>query len=238
MAQDIAGEARIEAVASTDVQLILRLRLLIVRAANRDSLAWWDDEALTAPAGFLLERLFPVAPSWPPAAWRCVRRWRGARAPAPGLEAHCICTGWMPTTRTAWPCVMCRCCRYRIQRRRSQPWTRCGVHPTLRRAGRAGRLAGDDHAAVVHVLVFLRAAARAIRYRGHGLRGSTRVRRDQREKVEKVNTTVFTLRAEANPERRENAVGAYFRLVNAPAGGGKRFAFEQALAALRKGGAR
>jgi hypothetical protein len=53
-----------------------------------------------------------------------------------------------------------------------------------------------------------------------------------------VNTTVFTLRAEANPERRENAVGAYFRLVNAPAGGGKRFAFEQALAALRKGGAR
>lgn len=46
-----------------DLQTILRLRLLIARAANRDSLAWWDDEALTAPADFLLERLFPVAPS-------------------------------------------------------------------------------------------------------------------------------------------------------------------------------
>ncbi|MCX6915666.1 MAG: BrxE family protein [Verrucomicrobia bacterium] len=45
-----------------DGHTILLLRLLIARAANRDSLAWWDDEALTAPAGFLLERLFPVAP--------------------------------------------------------------------------------------------------------------------------------------------------------------------------------
>lgn len=46
-----------------DVQMILRLRLLIARAANRDSLAWWDDAALTAEAGFVLERLFPFAPS-------------------------------------------------------------------------------------------------------------------------------------------------------------------------------
>lgn len=45
-----------------DLQTILRLRLLIARAANRDSLGWWDDEVMTAPAGFLLERLFPVAP--------------------------------------------------------------------------------------------------------------------------------------------------------------------------------
>lgn len=45
-----------------DVELVQRLRLLVARAANRDSLAWWDDDSLTAPAGFLLERLFPVAP--------------------------------------------------------------------------------------------------------------------------------------------------------------------------------
>lgn len=49
-------------VASADIHLILRLRLLIARAANRDSLQWWDDDSLTEPAGFLLERLFPVAP--------------------------------------------------------------------------------------------------------------------------------------------------------------------------------
>ncbi|MCX7670948.1 MAG: BREX-1 system adenine-specific DNA-methyltransferase PglX, partial [Anaerolineae bacterium] len=53
---------------------------------------------------------------------------------------------------------------------------------------------------------------------------------------EKVNTTAFVLRAEADASRRENAVGMYFRLVNAPEGDGKRVAFEQALAALRKGG--
>ncbi|MFZ1599568.1 MAG: BrxE family protein [Anaerolineae bacterium] len=45
-----------------DAEAILRLRLLIARAANRDSLAWWDDESLSASAQFLLERLFSVAP--------------------------------------------------------------------------------------------------------------------------------------------------------------------------------
>ena len=53
---------------------------------------------------------------------------------------------------------------------------------------------------------------------------------------EKVNTTVFALRAEGDAARRENAVGAYFRLVNAPEGDGKRVAFEQALTGLRQGG--
>ena len=62
MTQDIEGFSRAKAPAPADAQLVLTLRLLIARAANRDSLAWWDDEALTAPAGFLLERLFPVAP--------------------------------------------------------------------------------------------------------------------------------------------------------------------------------
>lgn len=41
---------------------LLGLRLLIARAANKDSLAWWDDESLTRHAGFLLERIFPMAP--------------------------------------------------------------------------------------------------------------------------------------------------------------------------------
>ncbi len=45
-----------------EAHLILSLRLLIARAANKDSLAWWDDEALTPSASFLLGRLFPVAP--------------------------------------------------------------------------------------------------------------------------------------------------------------------------------
>ncbi|MFZ5915468.1 MAG: Eco57I restriction-modification methylase domain-containing protein [Chloroflexota bacterium] len=50
---------------------------------------------------------------------------------------------------------------------------------------------------------------------------------------EKVNTTVFCLRADADTLSRENSVGTYFRLVNAPEGDAKRQAFEQALAALR-----
>lgn len=47
---------------SADLDLIVKLRLLIARAANRDSLAWWDDDALTDPAVFVLERTFPHAP--------------------------------------------------------------------------------------------------------------------------------------------------------------------------------
>jgi len=48
--------------APEEAHTILGLRLLIARAANKDSLAWWDDESLTPHAGFLLERIFPVAP--------------------------------------------------------------------------------------------------------------------------------------------------------------------------------
>jgi hypothetical protein len=62
MTPDVSGQGREAQSHRADGHTILRLRLLIARAANRDSLAWWDDEALTAPAGFLLERLFPVAP--------------------------------------------------------------------------------------------------------------------------------------------------------------------------------
>lgn len=45
-----------------DAQMILRLRLLIARAANKDGLNWWDDEALTPAAQFILDRTFPIAP--------------------------------------------------------------------------------------------------------------------------------------------------------------------------------
>lgn len=45
-----------------DVYQILGLRLLIARAANVDSLAWWQDDALTRPASYVLQRLFPTAP--------------------------------------------------------------------------------------------------------------------------------------------------------------------------------
>ena len=46
-----------------DAHTILRLQLLVARAANKDSQAWWDDESLTPHAGFLLERIFPMAPT-------------------------------------------------------------------------------------------------------------------------------------------------------------------------------
>jgi len=45
-----------------ETHTILGLRLLVARAANKDSLAWWDDESLTLHAGFVLERVFPMAP--------------------------------------------------------------------------------------------------------------------------------------------------------------------------------
>lgn len=47
---------------SEDAHVILSLRLLVARAANQDSLGWWDDESLTAHASFLLDRIFPMAP--------------------------------------------------------------------------------------------------------------------------------------------------------------------------------
>ena len=47
---------------SQEALMVLSLRLLIARAANKDSLAWWDDESLTTHGGFLLERIFPMAP--------------------------------------------------------------------------------------------------------------------------------------------------------------------------------
>lgn len=45
-----------------DARVLLALRLLMARAANSDSLAWWEDKALTPPGAYILERVFPVAP--------------------------------------------------------------------------------------------------------------------------------------------------------------------------------
>lgn len=41
---------------------LLRLRAVIARAAQKDSLRWWEDETLTTPGGYILERVFPGAP--------------------------------------------------------------------------------------------------------------------------------------------------------------------------------
>ena len=45
-----------------DESLILRLRLLIARAANKDSLAWWEDESLTSRNVPLLSIPVPQEP--------------------------------------------------------------------------------------------------------------------------------------------------------------------------------
>lgn len=45
-----------------DRKLILNLQLLIARAAQKDSLNWWEDDALTPAGNYLLERLFIVKP--------------------------------------------------------------------------------------------------------------------------------------------------------------------------------
>jgi len=42
-----------------DLLEIVRLRLLICRAAATDSLRWWEDASLTEEGAFLLGRLFP-----------------------------------------------------------------------------------------------------------------------------------------------------------------------------------
>jgi hypothetical protein len=57
------GGTSTNVLAPEDTRIVLSLRLLIARAANKDSLAWWDDESLTPHAGFLLERIFPTAPA-------------------------------------------------------------------------------------------------------------------------------------------------------------------------------
>jgi hypothetical protein len=50
-------------VTASEGTLILRMQLLIARAAQKDSLHWWEDETLTPAGSFVLDRLFPFSPS-------------------------------------------------------------------------------------------------------------------------------------------------------------------------------
>lgn len=43
-----------------DRKIILSLQLLIARAAQKDSLKWWEDDSLTPSGKYLLERLFII----------------------------------------------------------------------------------------------------------------------------------------------------------------------------------
>ena len=45
-----------------DAERVIALALLVVRAGAKDSLDWWDDEALTRAGRFVLARIFPRAP--------------------------------------------------------------------------------------------------------------------------------------------------------------------------------
>jgi len=45
-----------------EARRIRTLQLLIARAANRDSLAWWEDEALTQQGAYILERSMSIIP--------------------------------------------------------------------------------------------------------------------------------------------------------------------------------
>jgi hypothetical protein len=51
--------ANISTLTQNDSQHIVRLRLVIARAGQSDSMRWWADESLTPDATFLLGRLFP-----------------------------------------------------------------------------------------------------------------------------------------------------------------------------------
>jgi hypothetical protein len=55
------GNAKIT-LTNLEKQVILSLQLLIARAAQKDSLSWWEDDSLTPSGMFLLERLFVVNP--------------------------------------------------------------------------------------------------------------------------------------------------------------------------------
>lgn len=57
------GKTTASNIAPEDARAVLSLQMLIARAANKDSLAWWDDESLTRHAEFVLERVFPIAPA-------------------------------------------------------------------------------------------------------------------------------------------------------------------------------
>lgn len=49
---------------SATAHTILRLRVLIARAAQPDSLQWWQDQSLTQDGMYVVERLFARNPKW------------------------------------------------------------------------------------------------------------------------------------------------------------------------------
>lgn len=46
----------------TEAERAIGLTLLVLRSGAKDSLGWWDDEALTEAGGFALARIFPRSP--------------------------------------------------------------------------------------------------------------------------------------------------------------------------------
>lgn len=46
------------------IDLILRLRLIVARAGEKDGLGWWDSDALSPAGAYVLQRIFPRSASW------------------------------------------------------------------------------------------------------------------------------------------------------------------------------
>ncbi len=45
-----------------DALLLKHIQMIIARAAQSDSMAWWPDDSLTEAGRFMLRRLYPFAP--------------------------------------------------------------------------------------------------------------------------------------------------------------------------------
>jgi len=48
---------------AVDSERVARIALLVARAGQKDSLAWWDDESLTEAGRFALTKIFPRNPA-------------------------------------------------------------------------------------------------------------------------------------------------------------------------------
>jgi hypothetical protein len=81
---------RFQYLTSAEAELILRLRLIVARAAQPDSLRWWNDRSLTAEGGYLAERLFARRPRLAAAkiALGAARRRHAAAVPNSSKTVH------------------------------------------------------------------------------------------------------------------------------------------------------
>jgi len=84
----VQGQPSESCFTSEEAQVVLSLRLLIARAASRDSLAWWEDESLTSHARYVLERLFPTAPQLAARSLALVAASTRHEAACPGNSLH------------------------------------------------------------------------------------------------------------------------------------------------------